>query len=238
VRGEFLSAIVWPLKEVARALVLLIDWVQRKLSGIVEFSHDPDCIARIGASVSRKDVMLPDGTQVKAGERLGEIHLWNEKVPEVPPAGPDMAWGLGLRRKIIQSLKELATYVGQAPEFAHVQVFHGGTSFMRRGGPGGMLTGGDLAVRLGFHVVRTPPVEGGGTPSHLSSRGIAMDLARSFRDFWENLYYLALVWTFNPRSLRTKGLGGLARVELYMTRETLMTRYGALASRQATASRK
>ncbi len=234
--ARLLAAIGRLFRDAARGLVLLVDFLQRRFLGIVEFSQDPDCIARIARSTCRAPITLPDGTHVNPGETMGDIHLWNERAPEVPPSGPNLAWALGLRRKIIRSLRELAAYVDQAPEYAGVRVFRGGTSFTRRGGLGEALTGGDLAARLGFHVVQAGPAQGSGTPSSPRTQGIA-GLARRFRDFSENLYYLALVWAFNPRSLRTKGLAGLARVELYMTRATLMDRYGSAPASRTVSSR-
>ena len=234
------SAIARPVRFLARGLVVLIDVIQRKLLGIVEFSSDPDCLARIALSVSRAETRLPDGTLVRKGEPVVEIHLWNEKVPQIPPAGPDAAWAMAFRRKVIKSLRELASYVEREPSMAGVRVFHGGTSFARRAGLTRDLTAGDLASRLGFFVVR-PAVSGaGGTAGFADGARAPHGIGRlfiRFRDFWENLYYLALVWAFNPQSLATKSLGRLERVDLYMTRQTLLDRYGSVEGSRSEAGR-
>ena len=224
--GRTVSVIAWPLRLLGRGFVIFIDWLQRKVFRIVEFSSDPDCLARIAPSVSRSETRLPDGTLVRKGEPMVEIHLWNERVPKIPDEGPDAAWALSFRRKVMKSLRELASYVERDPALASVRVFHGATSFARRGG----LTADDLASRLGFQVVRPTAYRDAAhtTGRQIDRRGLGRLIA-GFRDFWENLYYLALVWTYNPRSLATKSLWRLERVDLYITRETLVDRYGSKA---------
>ncbi|MBC8450307.1 MAG: hypothetical protein H8D78_21445 [Chloroflexi bacterium] len=52
-------------------------------------------------------------------------------------------------------------------------------------------------------------------------------------DFWENLYTWWLIWTFNPASLRRKRFWRLQRRQLWLSRATLLGRYGQNRSRQA-----
>ncbi len=175
--------------------------------GIFEFSRDPECIARLAFSKAKGSFALPDGTLVSRGEVLAELHLWNERMPQLPASGPTVGWALGMRRKIIRSLQELSALAAVDPRFKNIRVFHGGTSFTGRSDLGDALTATGLAERLGFSVA-------------LHGRSYS-----SLHDLIENLYYMALVWAFNPNSLRAKGLRRLSRVDLYMTRDTLINRY-------------
>jgi len=49
---------------------------------------------------------------------------------------------------------------------------------------------------------------------------------RRFTHFWENIFSRALMWTFNPASLRGKRFLRLQRYRLWMSRRTLLQRYG------------
>ena len=47
-----------------------------------------------------------------------------------------------------------------------------------------------------------------------------------FTEFWQNFYSYALIWTFNPNSLRGKPLSAIERLDLFMSRKMLRERYG------------
>lgn len=44
--------------------------------------------------------------------------------------------------------------------------------------------------------------------------------------YWAGLYSWWLMWTFDPNTLRRKRFRKMARSDLWMTRDTLMGRYG------------
>ncbi len=44
--------------------------------------------------------------------------------------------------------------------------------------------------------------------------------------FWVGFYSWWLMWTFNPNALRRKRFRGTSLSDLWMTRETLLGRYG------------
>lgn len=188
-----------------RAAVKGLDFLLRRCYGIHEFSRHPDCVARLALARSPRELTLSDGTRIARGEIVGDLHLWNERVPPMPSGGPDLAWGLGFQRKLSRSLAELAAYVEVDPRYKGVRAFRAVGSFMA----GGALAA--LARRLGFEVVRDerPP-----SPW------------RRFAEFWENAFNLALVWAYNAPSLRTRHLPGLKRVQLWIPRRTLIDKYG------------
>jgi hypothetical protein len=70
---------------------------------------------------------------------------------------------------------------------------------------------GSLAARLGFEAVN-----------------LTAEAGRwgRFAHFWENIFSWALMWTFNPGSLRGKRFLRLQRYRLWMSRRTLLERYG------------
>jgi hypothetical protein len=49
-------------------------------------------------ATSDDDLMLPDGTWVRAGDRVIKLHLWNEQVPLFPRAGPTLGWARRMSR--------------------------------------------------------------------------------------------------------------------------------------------
>jgi len=65
-----------------------------------------------------------------------------------------------------------------------------------------------MLQRLGFTVI----------PYHRS--------LGAFGEFWENFYTWMLMWTYNPGSLRYRGLWGLRRAEIWMSAEEFLRRYG------------
>jgi hypothetical protein len=68
------------------------------------------------------DVLLADGTAGHAGDRVIEIHFWNEQIPVKPDAGSSLAWGCRFNRSIAKSLGELAQYLKSKPEFSDITI--------------------------------------------------------------------------------------------------------------------
>jgi hypothetical protein len=53
--------------------------------------------------------------------------------------------------------------------------------------------------------------------------------------FWAGVYSWWLMWTFNPNTLRRKRFLDIALSDLWMTRETLLGRYGEGSRRSGSA---
>jgi ceramide glucosyltransferase len=77
-----------------------LDGLLRRWYHIYEFSNREACLLRLAIRTSDADVMLSDGTCIQRGDPLGELHFWNEHVPSIPKAGPDLAWGLTFQRRL------------------------------------------------------------------------------------------------------------------------------------------
>ncbi len=190
------------------AVVLRIDRILRKRYGIREFTGAPDCVLRIAIGRANREIRLSDGTKVELDDPVGEIHLWNERIPKISRYGPDMTWGLEFQRLVVKSLRLLADYVQASHEFEHVKAFRARLGVKGQDGEAKVAR---LAQRFGFEMSATT-----GTPS----------LFGRFHRFFDNLYATGLILTFNPASLRGKGFWRFERPEVWISRKQLLDRYG------------
>lgn len=190
---------------IGRAAISRLDVLLRRVYHVREFTQDGSCILRIALARSAEEITLSDGTRIGKGEVVGELHLWNEHIPPMDEGGPSLEWALKSRRLLIASLKKLATYLEDEPQFESVRAFRGETAFPREG-----LERRALFERLGFDLVRMDRI----------------GRLKRFGEFWENVYTWGLIWTFNPGSLRRKDFFHLERVQLWISRQALLERYG------------
>lgn len=190
------------------AAVLLIDRILRKCYGITEFTSAPGCVLRIAIGRANREIRLSDGTEIGPGDPVGEIHLWNERIPKMSRCGPDMTWGLGFQRLVVKSLRLLADYVQASPEFEHVKAFRARLGVKGQDGEAKVAR---LAQRFGFEMSATTG---------------ARSLFERFHRFFDNLYATGLMLTFNPVSLRGKGFWRFGRPEIWISRKGLLDRYG------------
>ena len=114
------SGLAW----LERAVFTLDRWLRRR-EGIYEYSTNPRCLFRIGLVKADQDVTLADGTEIRAGDTLLMLHLWNENMPAMGKHGPSVAWGRQVSRGIDASLRELARYLHQRVELDDVAALYG-----------------------------------------------------------------------------------------------------------------
>src|SRR5205809_5938293 len=93
------------------ALVGTLDAWLRSYYDIRNFTDDPQCVLRIGPMPAPMPVSLSDGTEIRQGELVGALHLWNEHVPRYSGNGPTLACAKELRRRMLCSLGLLADFV-------------------------------------------------------------------------------------------------------------------------------
>jgi len=212
------------LKAVARGLVRGLDAVVRRCQGIHEFSHHPDCVLRLALVRNRRDLTLPGAIGLREGDLVGDLHLWNERIPPMPPEGPTLSWAVGLRRRLGRSLEELAAAVECNARYRDIRAFRAVGTFAVKGeGETPVpLAVAALAERLGFEMVRDHAGDAVGRSSPWTGLATAV----------ENLYNLALVWAYNPPSLKTRTLPRLRRVAFWASREGLIERYGGRSGRR------
>ena len=118
--------------EAWRAFIGSIDASLRAYYRIEEFTSDPRCVLRIGFMKAVMPVLLSDGTEIREGERIGALHLWNEHVPRYAGNGPNLAWAKEIRRRMLWSLGLLADYIEQDPAWQNVQAFCGDSMLSSR----------------------------------------------------------------------------------------------------------
>lgn len=192
----------------ARQFVMALDALLRRVAGIFEFCDDPDCLLRLGLGHSDAEIILSGGTHIRPGDPVGEIHLWNERVPRMSATGPDLGWGVQFYRGMLASLQDLGAYVQTDDRFAPVQAFRGEIAVLQRED---VPAAAQLLERQGFDV-QYPQAPAGW-------RG-------RVRRFWKNLYTWWLMWAFQPASLRGKALSRVARFHMWISRAELLARYG------------
>jgi hypothetical protein len=143
-----------------------LDTLLSRASGVFIFCEDPQCILRLSLGDAPHPLHLP-GALVERRDSVLFIHLWNERLPAIPPQGPDLAWGAKTLHSFRHSLLAVAGYMAQYPELSKVRAV-GGVSSLPFGGV--HASGGRLLQALGFTVIpyRNP--------------------LGAFGEFWENFY--------------------------------------------------
>ena len=188
-----------------RALIRRLDGLLRRANGVFEFCAHEDCVLRLQWAGAPHHLHLSDGVEVRAGEPVVMVHLWNEHVPPMGPDGPDLAWAARMGRMLIGSYRAAARWLADQPRLAGVCAVGGVTVLIAPDEDGGSLR---LMQRLGFEVLpyRNP----------LGRLG----------EFWENLYTWWLMRAYNAASLHNRRLLCLRRTEIWMSAREFLERYG------------
>jgi hypothetical protein len=190
------------------ALVSTIDKTLRARQGIFEYTTCPRCIFRAHLTASTGRVVLVDGTDVSAGSRLINLHLWNEHVPPFPAAGPTLSWGRRIRSDLAISLTELATFVGSSSALEDVAAVRANMAF---GSPRQTQVLSNLAARYGFVRAAAPE------PSQSAFNGL--------HQLGEDILISMIVISQNPAAFRARFRRD--RVPVYLRRTELVRRFGS-----------
>ncbi len=186
-----------------RSAVRFLDVLLSKQACLFEFSQEPDIILRLQLRTAPHRVEFSGVTITKGDPVLG-IHVWNERMPRIPPAGADLEWALTLNRRLIHSFNAVAQWIqadSRADSARAICGFSALFSFTDH-------TGGLRMIQhLGFAVL----------PYH-------RPLGR-FGDFWENLLSWGIMWAYNDASLRSRKFWRLQRSEIWMAREDFLRRF-------------
>ncbi len=190
-----------------KVLIRALDAVLRRYHNIDEFISEDDCLLRLAVVESDHDLTLSDGTFIARGQLVGELHFWNEHIPPMGRGGPDLAWAVTFQHRMVKSLQDLASHIERNSRLRDVCAFRGCFGSHHR-----LAQIGAMAERWGFELV-TPDSEWG--------------YWKRFGDFWERIYALVLIWTFNRPSLRGKRWRRLKRGQVWVSRNLLLKRYGS-----------
>jgi hypothetical protein len=198
-----------------RRLIRTFDGFLRRRYGVFEFTDDPKGLIRLQVTRASRGFRLSDGVEVRPGDRLLILHLWNEHLPPIGEAGADVAWAVRMIRGFIPSLRAAAGWLAAQPQLSDVRAFGGATALVV---PGEQSATARLFERLGFDLFpyRSP-------------------LGR-FSEFWENLYTWWLMWAFNAGTLHSHHLLTLRRGEIWMSTHKFLEMYGPQCHGQRTAS--
>jgi hypothetical protein len=187
-----------------RIVIRHFDALLRRVYGVYEFCDDVNCVLRLQVTQTSRALCVP-GQEVRVGEPVLLLHLWNEHIPSMPSGGPDLSWAAQMRRLFLHSLRDVAVQMTSDPLLARVCAVGGDTVLLSPDTDSG---GRRFLERLGFTIL-----------PYRSALG-------RFGEFWENFYTWWLMWTYNVTSLRHKRLFHLHRAEFWMLADEFLNRYG------------
>lgn len=178
------------------------DWLSR-VEGVAPFGDDPQIILRIQDGRAAWDIPLPERI-IPIDSNVLTLHLWNERIPPLPPPGADLGWARQAQRLLLHSFQCVAAHVEHNPELQDIQAVGGVIAQINLAGADG---GRVLLEHFGFSIF----------PYH---RPVG-----AFGEFWENFYTWWLMWTFNPASVKHRRLFSLQRNEFWMTKESFLAKF-------------
>ncbi len=175
----------------------------RRWHQVFEYSDHPDCIFRMRIVCSDHAVVFRDRTVIRPGERIIELHLWNEQVPAFPTEGASIAWARRMSRALGLSLCELTSYLGRRPDLADINAIRADLIFGTAKQDAQLAR---VAGRFGFEIFNNLPL-----------RQPALSRAKRLG---ENILISLFVLARNPRALRADTLFR-SRTEAFLTRGRL-----------------
>jgi hypothetical protein len=197
--------------------VRFIDTILIRRHGLEVLAEDTESMLRSSFRRLENPLSLADGTLLESGDQLLEIHFWNERLPRIRKGGADLLWGRQFASSLARSLELLAIRATTDPRYGHFAAVHGQVGFIPRPEIDRMKR---LTSRLGFFLeLREAP------GMHIWTVS-----------FWACLYSWWLMWTFNPDTLRGKRFHEMAISDVWMTRETFLSRYGERSRSDAASS--
>ncbi len=195
---------------ISRPLFRFDAWLRRR-NRVFEYTAHPQCIFRMQVVALGHEVALADGTRLRPGDRIIDLHIWNEQFPRFPADGATLSWALKIRSRVAISLAQLARYLATTPELADIMAIRADTR----------LAGTATTAQL-LRICRRYGFEPGPRLGPCS-------LHESLRRFGENILISLFVLARNARALRRDSIWR-GRVEIFLSRALLERRYGARES--------
>jgi hypothetical protein len=103
-------------------LVFAFDGRLQRRAGVFEYSRASDCIFRAQLSRLSGNVLLADGTFGRPGDRVIDLHFWNEQIPVQGAGANSLAWGRRFGRSFTKSLVLLTQFLRNNAELADVAI--------------------------------------------------------------------------------------------------------------------
>ena len=188
-------------------LVFGLDALLRRWHAVTEYSIDNRCIFRIQLAQIEDTVRLADGTLARPGDRIIDLHLWNEHLPRLPAGGASVDWALEMRRCLEVSLRELAAYLNVHQEFRDVRILRGHIKLCVSEQCDQMAR---LCRRLGFEIADSDE------PGSLIER---------VHGFGQNILISLMVLALNAGAIRADSLRRTT-LNAYLSRKQLISRFG------------
>jgi hypothetical protein len=187
----------------------VLDARLRRRQAVFEYTRHPACVFRVDINPSSRTLALSDGTYVRPGQRIAQLHYWNEQIPAMPKGGPTIGWARQMQRAIATSLAELAGYLGARPDLGDVAVICAIV-------PSGTKTQSEQLARImgryGFEAIVEPE---------------QLPIVERLRRLGENILISLMVLAHNAGALRPDTLQRV-RVPIYLSRRVLEKEFGHL----------
>ena len=189
------------------AMVAALDDRLRQRHGVIEYTNSPECLFRIQLVTSNENYVLSDGTCIRHGDPVANLHVWNEQFPCFPGKGPTLSWARRVNQAFELSLRELAGFLDGRCDLDEVIAICANMS----------LEPAERSTQLVRFVGR------------FGFERIAAVSSRSFRQqmhwFGENILISMIVLARNAAALRTDTLRR-DRTLVLLSRRELRRRYG------------
>jgi hypothetical protein len=188
------------------AMLAALDDRLRLRHGVIEYTNSSECLFRIQLVASNESYVLSDGTCIRRGDRVANLHVWNEQFPCFAGKGPTLAWARRVNQAFELSLQELAGFLDGRCDFDDVVAICANMS----------LEPAERSAQLVRFVGR------------FGFERIAVS-SRSFRQqmhwFGENILISMIVLARNAAALRADTLRR-DRTLVFLSRRELRRRYG------------
>jgi hypothetical protein len=191
----------------AEALFALDARLRRRYA-VVEYTHNPSCVFRLQIVRSQTGCVLRDGTRLRAGDRVVQLHYWSEQIPAIPETGMTIGWARQMTHSLEISLRELARYLAARSDLSDVAVIRM-DAVATIGPESGQLT--RILARYGFEAIARPE---------------PLPIAERLHRFGENILVSLMIFAQNARALRSLAHG---RVPFFLSRRALERRFGGPA---------
>jgi hypothetical protein len=191
------------------AMIAALDDRLRQRHGVFEYSRNPHCLFRIQIVTGSDALTLSDGVELRAGDRLANLHVWNEQFPSFPQDRPTLAWARRVDRAFAVSLRELQGFLAARPDLDDVVAICGNMGFCSAARSAQLAR---YVARFGFE--RVPARD-------------APSLRRQLHLLGENILISMMVLARNASALRADTLWR-DRTLVFLSRRELQRRYGSM----------